>query len=110
MTKRVSPSEQGQLQGALTSVRGIVGFFGPLIFPFSFATAISVHSKYELPGAPYFLASGLMLTGFVLAWRVTRPQAEPADQPIEQELTEAIEIPLEIESEAMPNVSIDAPR
>jgi DHA1 family tetracycline resistance protein-like MFS transporter len=74
MTRRVDPSEQGQLQGALSSILGITGMFGPGLFTLTFAHAIS-RPQVSLPGAPFFLAAALVVIALVLAWRVTRPAA-----------------------------------
>ena len=72
MTRRVSPSEQGQLQGALSSILGITGMIGPALFTLTFARAISVpHPAW--PGAPFLLAAALVAVALGLAWRVTRP-------------------------------------
>ena len=71
MTRRVSPSEQGQLQGALSSILGITGMIGPALFTLTFARAISVpHPAW--PGAPFLLAAALVAVALGLAWRVTR--------------------------------------
>jgi DHA1 family tetracycline resistance protein-like MFS transporter len=71
MTRRVQPSEQGQLQGALMGLRGLAGLISPAIFTFTFATFISPHAGLQLPGAPFLLAALLLLVAFALAWRVT---------------------------------------
>jgi DHA1 family tetracycline resistance protein-like MFS transporter len=71
MTRRVSPSEQGQLQGAITSLTGIAGLIGPSLFTETFAAFIGPQADWHLPGAPFLLASLLLLLGMALAWRVT---------------------------------------
>lgn len=75
MTRRVSASEQGQLQGANTSTMGLTGLIGPGLFTLTFAHAIHQGAGSRLPGAPFLVASLLMGTAFVLAWRVTRGEA-----------------------------------
>jgi DHA1 family tetracycline resistance protein-like MFS transporter len=72
MTRRVSPTEQGQLQGANGSLRGISGLIGPALFTFTFASFISPGTKLHLPGAPFLLAAGVLVVAMVLAWKVTR--------------------------------------
>lgn len=73
MTKRVSPSEQGQLSGANSSVMGITGMIGPGLFTVTFATFISASFvPWRLPGAPFLLAAALMLIAVGIAWSVTR--------------------------------------
>ena len=60
MTRRVSPSEQGQLQGALASLAGIAGMLGPGLFTHIFAAFIGPQADWHLPGAPYLLSSRLL--------------------------------------------------
>jgi MFS transporter, DHA1 family, tetracycline resistance protein len=70
MTRRVSPSEQGELQGALASLRGVAMLFGPGLFSLTFAYFIA--PEHLLPGAPWYLAAILMLISLVIAWSVAR--------------------------------------
>jgi DHA1 family tetracycline resistance protein-like MFS transporter len=73
MTHLVEPHEQGQLQGALSSIMGIASCFGPSLFTQSFAIAIGGYAAWGLPGAPFLLASLLLLGAAFIAWRTTRP-------------------------------------
>jgi DHA1 family tetracycline resistance protein-like MFS transporter len=77
MTRRVSASEQGQLQGAIASLSGIAGLIGPSLFTQTFAFFIrsdsSLSTSLHVPGAPFLLASLLLLLAMALAWRATRP-------------------------------------
>ncbi|MGE5624086.1 MAG: MFS transporter, partial [Bacillota bacterium] len=82
MTHLVDPKEQGQLQGALSSIMGIASCFGPGIFTQAFAAAIGVRADWHLPGAPFLLASLLLLGAALIAWRTTRPgHLEPIAEP-----------------------------
>jgi MFS transporter, DHA1 family, tetracycline resistance protein len=72
MSRRVGPTEQGQLQGALMSLFGVAGMIAPLLFTQVFAVAISPRWGLHFPGAPYWLAAVLMLGSFTIAWSVTR--------------------------------------
>jgi DHA1 family tetracycline resistance protein-like MFS transporter len=72
MTRRVTASEQGQLQGANGSIMAVAGMIAPTLFTLSFATGISPERGWTLPGAPYLLAAALMVASWVLALRVTR--------------------------------------
>ena len=74
MTRRVSLSEQGQLQGAIASLTGIAGLVGPSLFTQTFALFIGAQVDWHLPGAPFLLASLLVLLGTTIAWRSTKPQ------------------------------------
>jgi DHA1 family tetracycline resistance protein-like MFS transporter len=64
LSQKVAPTEQGQLQGALSSLRGVSGMLGPLLFTQSFALA-TTHGGPA--GAPYLLASGLLVLALLLA-------------------------------------------
>jgi DHA1 family tetracycline resistance protein-like MFS transporter len=75
MTRRVSLSEQGQLQGALMGLRGLSGLFSPFLFTFTFATFIGPRANLHLPGAPFLLAALLLVVALVMAWSVMRPGA-----------------------------------
>ena len=71
MSKRVGPSEQGQLQGAIMGLRGLSGLVSPFIFTFTFATFIGPLAPLHVPGAPFLLAALLLVAAFLLALRVT---------------------------------------
>lgn len=76
MSRRVGPSEQGQLQGANSSIIGITGMIGPGLFTMTFASFIGSHRDWRLPGAPFLLAALLMVIALVLARRVTSRRPE----------------------------------
>ena len=98
MTKRVRDDEQGELQGALGSLRSIAMIGAPMVFAASFAYFIKAGGRgIELPGAPWYLAAALLFGSLVLAWFVTAPshdvpgpqatalayeEALPADVPV----------------------------
>lgn len=81
MTSRVSPSEQGQFQGALASVMGVAGTLGPGLFTLLFARAIDTPHAFNLSGAPFLLCSLLLATGLLIAWRATSSRPEDAVAP-----------------------------
>jgi DHA1 family tetracycline resistance protein-like MFS transporter len=72
MTRRVSVAEQGELQGAVASLRGIAMIVGPGIFSTTFAFFIA--PGRSIPGAPWFLSSIFLLIALSLAW-VVAPRA-----------------------------------
>ena len=72
MSKRVSASAQGQLQGANSSIQGIANLVAPGIFALLFAYAIGGGRDWNLPGAPFLLAALLLAMAAGLAWQVTR--------------------------------------
>lgn len=69
MTRHVKPTEQGQLQGANNSLRGIAGLFGPGIHTATFASFIGERAAWHLPGAPFLLSSILLLLALAAVWR-----------------------------------------
>jgi DHA1 family tetracycline resistance protein-like MFS transporter len=71
MTGRVGPTEQGELQGAIGCVRGIAMMIGPGIFALVFSQFAGPLSGWHLQGAPWYLASALMLVALIIALRVT---------------------------------------
>ena len=83
MSFRISPSEQGQLQGALSSIMGIAGMIGPVLFTQTFAYFIGPSLGWNLPGAPFLLAALLLVVAIGLAsWATSpRPEAAPAPSP-----------------------------
>lgn len=72
MSHRVEPNEQGQLQGAMSSIMGITGMLAPPLFTQVFARFIRPGAGH-LPGAPLVLSAALSLVAMAIAWRVTRP-------------------------------------
>lgn len=80
MTRRVSASEQGELQGAINSLASLAWIFGPTLFTFTFAYFIERKHGWNFPGAPWFLGGLLLFIAMGLATRIPRlPQgSDPA--------------------------------
>ena len=70
MSRWISPSEQGQLQGALQSLRGVTGLIGPILFTQVFAA--SVRNPDGFVGAPFFMGGILLLVSALVSWLSTR--------------------------------------
>ncbi len=81
VAKSVDPSEQGQMQGALTSLRSVTSIFAPLIFTtglFSYFTSEEVTVKR--PGSPFFVGALCQLIALCIAYRLFKRIPEtPAD-------------------------------
>lgn len=75
MTRRVSESEQGELQGAISSLRAIAVIIGPGLFTFTFAFFIDKERGWNLPGAPWYLGAALLFFAMIMATRVEQPRA-----------------------------------
>jgi DHA1 family tetracycline resistance protein-like MFS transporter len=69
MTRRVASDQQGQLQGATSSVQSVSQMVGPFLFTMTFAYFIGAQAPLNLPGAPFFLAAALLLLALVVAAR-----------------------------------------
>jgi len=76
MSRLVGASEQGRLQGALSSLIGLASLIGPTLFTQIFAIGITAHSGFSLAGAPFLVAATLILAAISCAWRATGP-AQP---------------------------------
>src|SRR5271168_4875838 len=78
MSQRVDPTAQGKLQGAINSLRALTGMAGPLLFTQAFSAAIAPGAQLHVPGAPYLLASLLLLGSLLLALSVVKSSATAA--------------------------------
>jgi DHA1 family tetracycline resistance protein-like MFS transporter len=76
MVSCVAPSAQGQLQGALQSLRGLCSLLTPVLF-----TQVFVLGTPLLAGAPYWLAAALVGGALLVAARVARPAADEHARP-----------------------------
>ena len=70
-TRLVAPDQQGQLQGATSSVQSVSQLLGPFLFTLTFAYFIGPQAPLKLPGAPFLLAAALLAAAFIIAARVT---------------------------------------
>ena len=77
LQSQLSEREQGELQGALQSMRSITFIIGPWLFLRIFGWFIDAKTPIHLPGAPYFLAGALLFTAMLMATRVEQPQIQP---------------------------------
>ena len=71
MTRHVGPDEQGRLQGAQASMNGIANMVAPIVFTQVFALAVGRYRPLNLVGAPFLLASVLLVFALLVAWRTT---------------------------------------
>ena len=69
----VEPSEQGKVQGALTSLMSLTNIVAPLFFTASlFAYFTSEQAVFQLPGAPFVVGSALLFLALLIVRRVFR--------------------------------------
>lgn len=67
MTQSVPRNEQGELQGALTSLSSVAGVAGPLATTRLFGYFVSDKAPLLMPGAPFFWSSLLMVLSLAIA-------------------------------------------
>ena len=72
ISRQVSESEQGKVQGALTAVNSLVGVVGPLLATWVYAYFNGGGASIKLPGAAFLMAAVFSALGLVLAWLALR--------------------------------------
>ncbi|HYF15206.1 MAG TPA: TCR/Tet family MFS transporter [Phycisphaerales bacterium] len=76
LTKSVAATEQGELQGTLTSLQGVAQIFGPILGTQVYAYFISTHAPAHLPGAPFYTSAVLALLGLAASAVALRTHRE----------------------------------
>jgi DHA1 family tetracycline resistance protein-like MFS transporter len=71
MTRRVGPTEQGQLQGANGSLNAIASMIAPSLFTWAFA--IGIGPRVDVPGIPFLLAACFLIAALIVSWIATGP-------------------------------------
>ncbi len=69
ISTQVPSNEQGELQGALTSLMSVTSIFGPLLMTQLFSYFTADTAPVYLPGAPMFMGAVLTLVSLLLAMR-----------------------------------------
>ena len=73
VTSRVDETEQGKIQGALTSLTSLTNIIAPIFFnTLLFSYFISDDAPVQVPGAPFFVGFVLLLLSIAIAVRVFR--------------------------------------
>jgi len=98
MTHRVSEREQGELQGAIGSLRSITFIIGPFLFSRIFGFFIDPKHSFHVPGAPYYLGAALLFTAMLMS---TRIKQEPMLAPATEIIPENVEPPPEVTAAGM---------
>lgn len=83
MTRRVSESEQGQLQGANMSVASIAGVISPLFFGWIYSISSGNDAAIPFIGTSLLIAAVVLLAAAIIGWRVARAadEADGAQRP-----------------------------
>jgi len=74
----VPPNEQGELQGALTSIMSLTTIIGPPLMTNLFAYFTGKQAPVYFPGAPFLLGALLMLVSTIMSYRVLRAEKAAA--------------------------------
>ncbi len=75
----VPANEQGELQGALTSLISATSIISPVIMTSLFAYFTSKHTSIYFPGAPFLLGAVLMAAAGIVAYNVLSKEKEGKD-------------------------------
>lgn len=70
ISSQVAPNEQGELQGALTSLMSVTSIIGPVLMNGLFAYFTADTAPIYLPGASFFLASLLTLISLLFSYKI----------------------------------------
>ena len=81
ISSQVPATEQGELQGALTSLISVTGVVGPLMMSYLFGEFTRRGGPAYFPGAPFLLGAVLALGSVGLAVRSLRKHPPVAHQP-----------------------------
>jgi DHA1 family tetracycline resistance protein-like MFS transporter len=86
ISTQVPPNEQGELQGALTSLMSVTSIVGPVLMTNIFAFFTKENAPTYFPGAPMLLGALLSITATIMAraslkrTMKTSPQQVPVEQ------------------------------
>ncbi len=79
MTRLVSESEQGQLQGANMSVASIAGIASPVFFGAVYAWSVQPGMAMPWSGLAFYISAAILLAAALVGWRVSA-KAEKAER------------------------------
>jgi MFS transporter, DHA1 family, tetracycline resistance protein len=74
LAQHVSANQQGELQGALTSLMSLTTIIGPLMMNNLFTYFTSEKAPFHFPGVSFLLGAIFMLGSLVIAWLVLRKE------------------------------------
>jgi DHA1 family tetracycline resistance protein-like MFS transporter len=70
----VPPNEQGELQGALTSLMSVTSIVGPLLMTGSFSYFTGANKPFYFPGISFLIGAVLMLIAAILAYHALKTE------------------------------------
>lgn len=77
LAQHVSPAQQGELQGALTSLMSLTTIIGPLMMNNLFTYFTGDKAPFHFPGISFLLASLFMLLSLLIAYLVLKKETKP---------------------------------
>jgi len=77
LAQHVPPSQQGELQGALTSLMSLTTIIGPLMMNNLFTYFTSENAPFLFPGVSFLLGGLFMLISLLIAWLVLKNEKKP---------------------------------
>lgn len=83
MSSRVDEKEQGELQGAIGAAQGLALMIGPLLMTRTFNVFAKENAELFLPGAPFILASGLVIASLIAYFIFTSAKDREIIAPVE---------------------------
>jgi DHA1 family tetracycline resistance protein-like MFS transporter len=75
ISSHVPANEQGELQGALTSLMSATSIIGPPLMTSLFAFFTKPTSPIQFPGAPFIMGAILMLLSIILSIKTLRSES-----------------------------------
>src|SRR5881227_3211336 len=90
MTHHVSEQEQGELQGAISSLRSIAFVIGPFLFSWTFGWFIDPRHYFHVPAAGYYLAAALLFTAMLMATGIKQPDFAAAKSPLPDRVPDVV--------------------
>ncbi len=81
ISNQVPANEQGELQGALTSLISVTSIIGPLLMTYLFAHFTGKMAPVHFPGAPFLMGAVLSLVSMLLAIRSLMKHGAAAGHP-----------------------------
>lgn len=70
ISAHVAPNQQGELQGALTSLMSVTTIIGPPLMSGTFAYFTSDRAPFHLPGVHFLIGAACMLVSIFIAYRI----------------------------------------
>lgn len=92
----VPANEQGELQGALTSLMSITSIIGPVLMTQTFAAFTAADAPVYFPGAPMLLAALMCLVATVMARASLKKNLKSYPHRSQSKVVEDIEKPLDV--------------